>query len=241
MKHAISASRLPLKAMIFALLWVVVGPPDLAFAKIYKYTDDQGKTHFTDSPNSIPLKYRKKNSLKKFKEIAPSPDAATSSPGPKGTAPKGTAGSGAGPDSAGQKDEGLDAKQVQLVKKSIKVLQKGVALAERYKGAVPNFPNGQGAVIAIQNNLPEKQSLTKELAGTKVKALLPVQAFLQQSVATDKETRGIGAGIQTRIMGILNRIQSEGQKQAAFIKQLEQALKDSEKKKAEVKAKAQKK
>ncbi len=240
MKHAISASRLPLKAMILALLWVVVGPPDIDFAKIYKYTDDQGKTHFTDSPNSIPLKYRKKNSLKKFKELAPSPDASTSSPAPKGTAPKGTAG-GAGPGSADQKDEGLDAKQVQLVKKSIKVLEKGVALAERYKGAQANASIGRGAVAVIQGNLPERESLAKELAGTKVKALQPVQAFLQQSVATDKETRGIGAGLQTRIMGILNRIQSEGQKQAAFIKKLEQALKDSEKKKAEEKAKAQKK
>lgn len=240
MKPAIRALRLPLKAMILALLWVVVGPPDPAFAKIYKYTDDQGKTHFTDSPNSIPLKYRKKNSLKHFKELAPSPDASTSSPAPKGTAPKGTAG-GAGPGSADPKDEGLDAKQVQLVKKSIKVLQKGVALAERYKGTMPNFPNGQGAIIAIQSNLPEKQSLAKELAGTKVKALQPVQVFLQQSVATDQETRGIGAGLPTRITGILNRIQSEGQKEAAFIKQLEQALIDSEKKKVEAKAKAQKK
>jgi len=70
-----------------------------------------------------------------------------------------------------------------------------------------------------------------------VKALKSVHAFLQKSVATDKEMRGIGTGLKTRIVGILNHIQNDGQQQADLIKKLEKAMKDSEKKKAEAEKK----
>jgi hypothetical protein len=35
--------------------------PNIATAKVYKWKDDSGKTHYTDSPNKIPQKYRNKN------------------------------------------------------------------------------------------------------------------------------------------------------------------------------------
>jgi hypothetical protein len=35
--------------------------PNTATAKMYKWKDDSGKTHYTDSPNKIPKKYRNKN------------------------------------------------------------------------------------------------------------------------------------------------------------------------------------
>ena len=36
-------------------------------SKIYKWKDENGKTHFTDSPSKIPPQYRKKDELKTFK------------------------------------------------------------------------------------------------------------------------------------------------------------------------------
>ncbi len=234
MKPFKSGLRGPAILMILALLGMMVCAPDAVLAKIYKYKDDQGKIHFTDDPNNIPLKYRKENSLKRFRGVVDPgspPSVAPGTPGQAGTGGDG----GAAPGS--QEDQPFTKQDEALVKKTIKVLQKGVALAERYKGARPNAPNGRGATIAIQDNLPGKESLTRELAATKVKALKPVHAFLQKSVATDKETKGIGSGLKTRIAGILNRIQNDGQQQADLIKKLEKAMKDSEKKKAEAKKK----
>ena len=234
MKPFRSGLRGPAILMILALLGMMGCAPDAALAKIYKYKDDQGKTHFTDNPNSIPLKYRKENTLKKFRGVVDPgspPSVAPGTPGQTGTGGDRGAAPGSGEDQPFTKQDEA------LVKKTIKVLQKGVALAKRYKGARPNASNGRGATIAIKGNLPGKESLSKELAATKVKALKPVHAFLQKSVATDKETRGIGAGLKTRIAGILNRIQGEGRQQADLIKKLEKAMKDSEKKKAEAEKK----
>ena len=234
MKPFRSGLQGPAILMIWALLGMMVCAPDAALAKIYKYQDDQGKTHFTDDPNSIPLKYRKENTLKKFRGVVDPGSPPSVAPGTSGQTGTGGDG-GAAPGSV--EDQPFTKKDEALVKKTIKVLQKGVALAQRYKGAQPNSSNGRGATIAIQGNLPGKESLSKELASTKVKALKPVHAFLQKSVATDKETKGIGAGLKTRIAGILNRIQDEGQQQADLIKKLEKAMKDSEKKKAETEKK----
>ncbi len=231
MKPFRNGLRGPANLMILVLLGMMVCAPDAALAKIYKYKDDQGKTHFTDNPNSIPLKYRKENSLKKFRGVVDPGSPPSVAPGTPGQAGTGGVAPGSGEDQPFTKQDEA------LVKKTIKVLQKGIALAKRYKGAQPNASNGRGATIAIQGNLPEKESLTRELAATQVKALKPVHAFLQKSVATDKETRGIGAGLKTRIAGILNRIQGEGQQQADLIKNLEKAMKDSEKKKAEAEKK----
>ena len=234
MKSSRNGLQGPANLMILALLGMMMCAPDAALAKIYKYKDDQGKTHFTDNPSSIPLKYRKENSLKKFRGVVDPGFSPSAAPGTPGQASAGGDG-GAAPGS--KEDPPFTPQDEALVNKTIKVLLKGVALAERYKGVQPNTSNGRGATIVIQNNLPEKESLTQELAATKVKALKPVHAFLQKSVATDKETRGIGAGLKTRIVGILNRIQDDGRQQADLIKQLAKAMKDSEKKKAEAKKK----
>lgn len=234
MKLFRSGLRAPANLMILALLGIMVCAPDAVLAKIYKYKDDQGKTHFTDNPNSIPLKYRKENSLKKFRGVVDPSSPPSVAPGTPGQASTGGDG-GAAPGS--KEDQPFTPQDEALVNKTIKVLQKGVALAERYKGAQPNTSNGRGATIVIQNNLPEKEGLIQELAATKVKALKTVHAFLQKSVAIDKETRGIGTGLKTRIVGILNRIQDDGKQQDDLIKQLEKAMKDSEKKKAEAKKK----
>ncbi|QPJ61659.1 MAG: DUF4124 domain-containing protein [Candidatus Nitronauta litoralis] len=44
--------RLLLGILIFVLL------PGVAWADFFKYTDDQGKTHYVDSAAKVPLKYR---------------------------------------------------------------------------------------------------------------------------------------------------------------------------------------
>ena len=47
MKSTLVHSRAFLKTMIFALLALIAFQPDPAIAKIYKYKDEHGKTHFT--------------------------------------------------------------------------------------------------------------------------------------------------------------------------------------------------
>jgi hypothetical protein len=223
MKHFIGFSNILSKALIFALLVWITFQPDPASAKIYKYKDDQGKTHYTDDASRIPLRYRDQGSMKKFRGVAeptPTPDTPSQA-------------SASADGSEAKKDAGLSSREVGLVKKTIQVFKVGAALGDRYKSMLPNFSNGQGAVNAIQSGLPLKEGLARDLEGTKAPELQEALGFLKQSIAIDQQTTSVGAGLTRRIAGIFNRLVAEGKQQTAMIGKLEQALKNSEKKKAE--------
>ncbi|NIQ02441.1 MAG: DUF4124 domain-containing protein [Nitrospinaceae bacterium] len=210
--------------MILALLAGVIGTADWGYARIYKYRDDQGKLHFTNDPSSIPLKYRRKK--ERFKGVPETASSFAKDPD-KPDDPK----------AGGQKEEkeqvGLSAEDEGLINKSISVLQSGVSMAEQFKEAQPNFTNGRRLIAAIQGALPQKESLAGELAGTEEPSLKEVLGFLNKSIAIDKKTQSLGVGLKTRIVAIFNRVQNEAKTQAGLINKLNQAKKDSEKKKAE--------
>ncbi len=231
MKHAVGFSRTLSKALILALLGWFAFQPDPVIAKIYKYKDEHGKTHFTDDASKIPLRYRDKGNVKRFKGVNEPSPAASAPPGFPGQASAG------GGESEVKEDEGLSQQEVALVGKTISVFKVGIVLANRYKDVQPNFSNGLGAVNAIQTALPLKESLASELAGTKVPELKESLGFLKQSIAMDQQTKSVGQALKRRVAGILNRMVDEGNQQAALIKKLEKALKDSEKKKAEAEKK----
>jgi len=226
MKH----TRILSKALIFVLLGWVACQPDPVSAKIYKYKDEHGKTHFTDDASKIPVRYRNKGTVKKFKGVNEPTPALGASPGFPGQK---SAGKDGGKSSESKEDAGLSSQDEGLVKKTIQIFKVGIALGNQYKNNQPSFSRGQGAVNAIQSALPLKESLASELAGTKVPALQGALGFLKQSIATDKQTTSIGSGLKTRIVSIFNRLASEGEQQSDLIEKLEQALKDSEKKIAE--------
>ncbi len=234
MKQSYSICGIFSKVMILALLGWATFPVDPVLAKIYKYKDENGITHFTDDPGKIPLRYREKDSVKKFRGVpgaVPNPDLPDSFPG------QGDSGSKKGQGAPGEPDGILSAEEKALVEQTILVFQTGVALADRYKSAVPNASNGRGLTIAIQGALPVKQNLARQLEGTQVPELKQAQEFLKRSIAEDKKDRGIGVGLKTRIVSIMDRVEDEGRKQAALIQVLEKALKESEKKRLEAKIK----
>ena len=234
MKHTIRFSSVLSKSLIFALLVWVVFQPEPVIAKIFKYKDDHGKTHFTDDASKIPARYRNKNSVKKFKGVnEPTPAPSISS----GSSGKQSSGMSKGDGSKGGMDAGLSAKDEGLVKKAIQVFKVGITLGKQYENNQPNAPNGRKAVNTIQSSLPLKENLAKELAGAKARELKEALGFLKKSIAVDKQTTSVGAGLKTRIVGIFNRLADEGKQQAALIQKLEKGLKDSEKKKAAAKKK----
>jgi len=49
--------------LMFLLIFLLV--PQGAYAAVYKWKDENGKVHFTDSPDKVPLKYRKKENIDK--------------------------------------------------------------------------------------------------------------------------------------------------------------------------------
>ncbi len=235
MKSTTATAPLMSKFMILAILCWFAFQPTLVLAKIYKYKDDQGKTHFTDDPSQIPLKYRKKDKMETFKESFES-DPSAGSP-PPGFGNKTGAQGEAGKNGAGGKEEGFSEKDEAVAKKAIQVFKGGIAIANKYKDVQHNFSNVRGLIDALQGALPQKESLAKELAGTKVPELQEALAFLKSSIAEDKKTQSVGAGLKRAIAGVFNRVAGDAAKQTALIAKLEKAMKDSKKKKAEAEKK----
>lgn len=234
MRPIISLSKALPKALIFALLVGIALQPEPAIAKIYKYKDEHGKTHFTDDAGKIPARYRNKGTVKKFKGVnEPAPSSGTSS----GFSGQKSDGGGGAKSSKNGMDAGLSSKDEGLVKKTIQVFKVGIVLGKQYENNQPNFTNGRRAVNTIQGSLPIKENLANELAGAKAPELKEALGFLKKSIAVDKQTTSVGSGLRTRIVGIFKRLADEGQQQAALIQKLEQGLKDSAKKKAEAKKK----
>lgn len=223
------ARQLP-KVLILALLCAMVLQPVAAWAKIYKYKDDQGKTHFTDDASNVPAKYRKQIEEKKYRGVTNS-SSGPSMPGKK---------SSSGDDSSADKgeEEGLTDKDRALIHKIVPVLKAGVAMADRYSKAQPNFATGKRLVNDIQSALPKKKSLAKELSKSKAPILKKVLGFLTKSIATDENTKSVGAGLKKVIVGIINRVVAEGKAQAALIKELEVAWDEDAKKQKEKKTKS---
>lgn len=231
MKPFTRYSRHLSKIMIFAMLCAMLLQPVAGWAKIYKYKDDQGKTHFTDDASAVPLKYRKQIEEKKYRGVTDSPGS-SSAPG-MGASPGKDSGADKGADKG--KDEGLTEKDKALIHKVVPMLQAGVALANRYAKAQPNFSTGKRLVNDIQSALPKKKSLAKELAESKAPALKKVLGFLTKSIATDEQTKSVGAGLKKVIVGIINRVVAEGKTQAALILELETAWDEDAKKQKEKK------
>jgi len=117
------------------------------------------------------------------------------------------------------------------------MLEKGVGLAKQYKGLPNNSRIGKKLYNAIQANLPTKESLVAKLAKSKESALVSAHSVLQKILAGDKATLPVKPTMVREIRNLMDRVVREGPAQAAMIKKLNQALKDSEKEKAEAEKK----
>lgn len=51
---------------IVIIIWVCLALAMPAFAGLYKWTDENGKIHFTNDPSQIPLDHRNKKDMKKL-------------------------------------------------------------------------------------------------------------------------------------------------------------------------------
>lgn len=204
---------------------------NLAWAKIYKYKDENGKIHFTDDASAVPKKYRNQIEEKKFRGTGSAPVKDAPEGGSKDK------NGDAGKEPGQEEDEGLSEKDLALIDKTIPLLKSGVALAKRYENVQPNAANGRGLVIAIQNRLSARKSLAKELSSSKAPVLQKVGGFLNKSVAADESTKGIGSGLKKVVAGIIGRVAAEGKEQIGLVKDLEDAKKEDKKKKEEAKKK----
>lgn len=94
-------TRIGIPQALFGLLlgaaWMVGLPqspahvPESGAAEVYKWVDDRGVVHFTDSPENIPPKYRQKTDIRRLPST-PITQGAPSAPAPPAVSPGAAAG-----------------------------------------------------------------------------------------------------------------------------------------------------
>ena len=222
-------------SLIIALIALTALDWGTAQAKIYKYRDDQGKLHFTNEKSSIPLKYRSGPQTEEIRGVSGSSSPSTpATPSSSGPSPGDTKGA---PAEMEAKPVGFTDEDTKLAKDSLAMLQKGVDLAKAYKGLANSSRIGKRLYNAIQANLPAKESLVAKLAKSKAPALVSAHSLLQKTLAGDQATRPVKPLMVKEIRNLKDRVVGEGPAQAAMIKKLNQAVKKSEKDKAEAEKK----
>jgi len=97
-----------MRIFIITIVCLALAAP--AFAGIYKWKDKNGKMHFTDSLNKVPLDQRNKKRVRKMESYEASPN------NPPTAAPKHM---GAKPDDSHNKGTGIDNQRVKDLQRLI--------------------------------------------------------------------------------------------------------------------------
>ncbi len=189
-------------------------------AGIYKWKDDAGRVHFTDNPQKIPEKYRKRARVKKMRYRNPPASAAK----PVAGAGQGDALSpadGQNPPAAGM--PGPMGDESKMMQETIAFLKQDIARYTKYEDYVPQRRSALQLRETIVGALPAKEALVDKLKEAQSASLKEAQSFLKASIAKDLAAkkqevpkRLVFIGERTRINGekifkesLIAKLQSE--------------------------------
>ena len=196
--------------IIVALLWLFQAP---LWAKIYKWKDDRGKIHFTDSVSKIPLKYR--DQVEKFKGVAePKPEPVeepTSEPEneKEAVASEPLAGGGNEAEKKPEKEK-QDPKLVAMLKATIKFLEdKNREHTRLIKFVKPDKQNGRYYIVAIRKGVGKKTQMVDKLADFEQPSLKRARRFLKGSLLYDKQEKIGGDDYLERLQRLKQRLERE--------------------------------
>lgn len=191
------------------------------FAQVYKWIDNEGKTHFTDNIESIPEEFR--SQLKKHK--LPEPSTVEDGKTPEVEAEKSP------PDEKSaeaeeEKPAGPSPEETAAINEAIGFLSGSIPRYGQYEGYTPNLVVTRQLYGLFQGDLPAKKALTEKLDAMELPVLKETAAFLRGSLAEDEKFTINAPMMWTRTQNQLARLKAEGETMAALIKKLENALEE---------------
>ncbi len=212
--------------LFFALIWVAD-----ADAAIYKWIDENGKTHFTDDPTRVPEAFRKKPFLKGF-----SKNKTSESKDKKPAVDEG--------DIPGKKDDIENEKKADDEKEGLTEAQRSVAraIAAAFEGSIPRYekyyttpPSRQkfGVLKAeIASNIPSRKSLLEQVSLHDLPLFQSISEFLKASIAEDEETRKLVRPskytVRKRTALILKRLKADAEQKKQFLENIKAVLEKKE-------------
>lgn len=200
--------------MMFALFaGVVSGAGDSALAGVIKWTDDQGKTHFTNDISKIPRKFRDQGKLKSVRTSS-TKQASTSSPTSGGSSEK-------------KADDGILSKEdLGKLQLATNFLKKEMTFAN-VEDTSFHTPTGLRAFGKKFTALNEERKRAKTaLDGTGVPAIKKVVAHIEATLKAADENPNWMRKLSAA--NTIKRVKSEVSGNQGLINALEEARKNSE-------------
>lgn len=217
--------------LMISLAIAVIFIAQSTYAGLYKWTDDEGKVHFTDDKNNIPKKYRTKSQLKKLRSIESPSSAGKSSDDSKGATKDRAKGDAS---VAGNNEEGvLTEEEEKTIVELIAFFESENARNKAFEGKPSTMGNYMIMREGLEKFLPKKKALMESLSKSKEPALKETYNYLKTSIAADEAQ--IATQFQSGLSrGYFKRIVSEITTKEDLKKKLQDALEKSKKKKEEL-------
>ena len=205
-----------LAMIVFAigLVWLVN-----ADAAIYKWKDENGKTHFTDNPTKVPKAFRKKPFIKG----SPKPRTIKKNP-PTSTGRK------ANPAEPEKKEkdnkEGLTEEEQTTAKAVVEFLNADIPRYEKFYVTKASIGKTNLLKKTLAEATSQKQTLLKKVNQHDTPLFKEVAGFLEKSIAEDEKAQKIttAANLVRRILIQQNRLKAETEQEKQLLKKLTTAL-----------------
>jgi hypothetical protein len=179
-----------------------------AQAKIYKWKDDKGTTHFTDNENNIPPKFRKKEKLEKLKGLT--------KPKPTKEQIEETSEKENDDEAIDQEadaevvDENVSNETILFLEEVKAFLEKKIRRHKKILKSVPvNVENGKYIILPLKYGAKKKYAMADKIKASGIKSLKPVSTYLITSGSLDEDNTMGGDDYLSRIIESRTRMESE--------------------------------
>lgn len=207
--------------IVFALFWIVD-----ADAAIYKWKDENGRTHFTDDPTKVPEEFRDKPFLRGNTSQAPKPKEKNVQDEGGETADKKEGAEGE--KKADDKKESLTEAQRSAAEAAVSFLQADIPRYEKFNAYPPSRMKFRLLREEVKGTIPQKQALLGQVKQHDIPEFKAITGFLKASIAAAEKTAKLvtpaTATIMKRTLPIMNRLKSETEQEKQLLESLETAL-----------------
>ena len=206
--------------IILILVILVIGLVGFADADIYKWKDENGRTHFTDDPTKVPEAFRKNPLIKDPKKL----EIRKSKPLDKAVGLKNF-------DQPVEKEEdkqkALTEAQRSTAEAAVSFLNSDIPRYEKYYSGPANRSKFRFLQIAVGEAATQKQTLWDNVYSYDLPLFKEIAEFLKSSIAADEKTQKIVPNKFTTLgqtQLLMNRLKSETEQETQLLKKLTAAL-----------------
>ena len=211
--------------LILTMIFLVSGLVSFVEAAIYKWKDENGKTHFTDDPTKVPEAFRKKPFIKGSKSRKETLNSRQKkAPDEEASDKKGVAET---ENKEGDKQEGLTEAQRSIAEATVNFLREDISRYEKfytYPASRSKFRAIKGAVAGAS---PQKQALLAQVSSDDLPLFEEIAGFLETSIAEDEKSQKVVPSTITstrQTHALMNRLKSEAGQENQLLEKLTTSL-----------------